>query len=266
MARRSNFLMKKGKFTVIHVQPAPPVYLISLFLRCPISPDTVLNVEKHSDADLRLKIKFDGFPDSAEVVYKGLVKPCLAVCSRSCGKKGVEGGKSEQIVRIRRSPSDNNPRQYFLAQDLYKIRSQSNVKLVSGPTGAPQVIDLNRPVRLPKLMNLINLNSNHSSHPDTMEEYDSLDVSAHPVPSRFVLCLTQNPSCLFTVLLSVLQCLLVFFCACILYFYVRQWRECSRVRRLRRLHQEASVINTVQYQLETSSSSEKRAVNDDRDT
>jgi hypothetical protein len=78
----------------------------------------------------------------------------------------------------------------------------------------------------------------------------SSSTEIEPIPTPIVRCLAHDVSCLFTVLLASLQCLLMFGCVCVFYFYMQQWRRCRLIRRLIREQQLAAVGNDAAIEYE----------------
>lgn len=120
-----------------------------------------------------------------------------------------------------------------LSEEKYKVSTTQVTFQKEKGKGAQEAEDHNRAVRFPRLMRLLGVKDRPEYYDEgDAESSDSVDVST--VPDPITVCLTQNLSCLITVLLAVMQALLVFLCFCILFFYCQRLRERRRRRRYAR--------------------------------
>ncbi|RCN48854.1 hypothetical protein ANCCAN_05138 [Ancylostoma caninum] len=197
-------------------------------------------MSRPSPREIRYKINFGGFDDEAQFVYQALVETCRFDCWPKCNEElwldDVEKKEpSENEVRVKRAVG---PRQIELIQDIYKVHGGR--------------ITILTPVSSKRQSEALGITSNRDILEKELlheEEVQVRMMNNQPITSALRHCLSNDVTCLFTVILASIQLFLLASCMCIIYCYIQQWRAYRSSR--------IPVPAEVQYQLNGETSSSK---------
>ncbi|CAD5227238.1 unnamed protein product [Bursaphelenchus xylophilus] len=212
---------------------------------CVANSTLVTSLERPANNQLRIGVKFGGFPEQSQVTYHTLGKICHAECDLQCNNKfyiknnqTITNISDIKLGQRRRRDVPNNIRKFSLAEDVYEVYGKHPVRLQRREILPNVHVQFDK--NFDEMMNDKELERviNELEESSTTKP-KSNKIQARPLPLG---CFSGDLNCMFTITMAVLQFFLMISCTCIVYSVVRKWLRYykNRGRRMSQMPPEIS--------------------------